>query len=65
MRLRFTIRDLLWLTLVVALVLGWIIDHRASRVKRVNLIVDYNTGIDDAISPQMTPAPKVPPEKAP
>ena len=29
MRLRFTIRDLLWLTLVVALVVGWWIDRRA------------------------------------
>ena len=28
MRFRFTIRDLLWLTLVVALVLGWWIDRR-------------------------------------
>jgi hypothetical protein len=28
MRLRFTIRDLLWLTLVVAMGLGWWLDHR-------------------------------------
>jgi hypothetical protein len=28
MRLRFTIRDLLWLTLVVALIVGWWLDHR-------------------------------------
>jgi len=28
MRFRFTIRDLLWLTLVVALGLGWWLDHR-------------------------------------
>ena len=28
MPLRFTIRDLLWLTLVVALALGWWIDGR-------------------------------------
>jgi hypothetical protein len=28
MRLRFTIRDLLWLTLVVALAVGWWVDHR-------------------------------------
>ena len=26
---RFIIRDLLWLTLVVALVVGWWLDHRA------------------------------------
>jgi len=30
MRLRFTIRDLLWLTLVVALATGWWLDHRRS-----------------------------------
>jgi hypothetical protein len=28
MRLRFTIRDLLWLTLVVALATGWFLDYR-------------------------------------
>ena len=28
MRLRFTIRDLLWLTVVVALVVGWWVDRR-------------------------------------
>jgi hypothetical protein len=28
MRLRFTIRDLLWLTLVVALAVGWWLDRR-------------------------------------
>jgi hypothetical protein len=27
MRLRFTIRDLLWLTAVVALAVGWWVDH--------------------------------------
>ena len=27
MRFRFTIRDLLWLTAVVALALGWNLDH--------------------------------------
>jgi len=30
MRLRFTIRDLLWLTLMVALVVGWYFDKRKS-----------------------------------
>ena len=29
MRFRFTIRDLLWLTLAVAMGLGWWVDHRA------------------------------------
>ncbi len=28
MRLRFTIRDLLWLAVVVVLAVGWWIDHR-------------------------------------
>jgi hypothetical protein len=28
-RLRFTIRDLLWLTLVVGLIVGWWLDHRS------------------------------------
>jgi hypothetical protein len=28
MPLRFTIRDVLWLTLVVALIVGWWVDHR-------------------------------------
>jgi hypothetical protein len=28
MRIRFTIRDLLWLTLVVALATGWWVDHK-------------------------------------
>ena len=28
MRLRFTIRDLLWLAVVVALAVGWWVDHR-------------------------------------
>ena len=28
MALRFTIRDLLWLTVVVALAIGWWLDHR-------------------------------------
>jgi len=29
MRLRFMIRDLLWLTLVVAMAVGWWVDRRA------------------------------------
>jgi hypothetical protein len=28
---RFTIRDVLWLTVVVALAVGWLIDNRSSR----------------------------------
>ena len=34
MRLRFSIRDLLWLTLVVALAVGWWLDHaQSARIK--------------------------------
>jgi len=32
MRLRFTIRDLLWLTLVVAMAVGWYVDRRSYSV---------------------------------
>ena len=38
MRLRFNIRDLLWLTVVVALVLGWWLDHE--RLKKGFAIFD-------------------------
>jgi hypothetical protein len=38
MRLRFTIRDLLWLTLVVALAAGWWIDH-----KRLVRLMEFDT----------------------
>jgi hypothetical protein len=31
MKLRFSIRDLLWLTLVVAMAVGWWIDHASPR----------------------------------
>jgi len=37
MRLRLTIRDLLWLTLVVALASRWCIEH-TSRSNRLNVI---------------------------
>jgi hypothetical protein len=33
---RFTIRDVLWLTVVVALSVGWLIDHR--RLDRVSSV---------------------------
>ena len=33
MRLRFTIRDLLWLTVVVALAVGWWVDHGKFKTK--------------------------------
>jgi hypothetical protein len=31
MRLRFTIRDLLWLTALIAMGVGWWLEHRAQR----------------------------------
>ena len=40
MRLRFSIRDLLWLTLVVALALGWWID-------RNKVIADLTKGMQN------------------
>ena len=42
MHLRFTIRDLLWLTLVVALAVGWWLDHRrqAPLANMANAVID-------------------------
>lgn len=37
MRIRFTIRDLFWLTLVVALATGWWLEHMAIRNERALL----------------------------
>jgi hypothetical protein len=34
MRFRFTIRDLLWLTAVVALAVGWWVDRRQIQARR-------------------------------
>jgi hypothetical protein len=31
MRIRFTLRDLLWLTVVVGLAVGWWLDHKGSK----------------------------------
>jgi hypothetical protein len=33
MRLRFTIRDLFWLTALIAMAVGWWLDHR--RIERI------------------------------
>jgi type II secretory pathway component GspD/PulD (secretin) len=41
MRFRFTIRDLLWLTVVVALMLGWWIDHRANTTRNAPMVKLY------------------------
>ena len=38
MRLRFTIRDLFWLTLVVALAVGWWIDHQKLSGEKLNTV---------------------------
>ena len=35
---RFTIRDTLWLTVVVALGVGWWIDHRTQRAERLEAV---------------------------
>jgi hypothetical protein len=54
MRFRFTIRDLLWLTVVVALAVGWWVDHRqtlskldADETKIQKLITDFNSLVKD------------------
>ena len=41
MRLRFSIRDLLWLTVVVAMGLGWWLDHRATMSRLDELEAEY------------------------
>ena len=38
MRIRFTIRDLLWLTAVVAILLAWRFNHPAPAVGRYQII---------------------------
>ena len=35
---RFTIRDVLWLTVVVALGVGWWVSHRTARAQRYTVI---------------------------
>jgi hypothetical protein len=53
MKLRFSIRDLLWLILVVALIVGWRIDHVPQRYSvefensyrgNVRVLTDNQTG---------------------
>ena len=39
MRIRFTIRDLLWLTALVAMGVGWWLDHRAQS-RRISELED-------------------------
>jgi hypothetical protein len=38
MKIRFSIRDLLWLTLVVGLYLGWRLDHRRNEPPKQSII---------------------------
>ena len=40
---RFTIRDVLWLTVVVALALGWFVDNRLTASQRKNEAKSYLT----------------------
>jgi hypothetical protein len=49
MKLRFLIRDLLWLTLVVGMAVAWWVDHRQQKyrpynVKNAEAIRDITTG---------------------
>ena len=46
MRFRFTIRDLLWLTLVVALAVGWWLDHKPPPKPRYE-VIEYVTPHSD------------------
>jgi hypothetical protein len=43
MRLRFTIRDLRWLTVVAALATGWWLDHRTLVREQVDEIAKIRT----------------------
>jgi len=46
MRLCFTIRDLLWLTLVVALTAGWRLDHRRLAAPKRDVLVGVVSHIE-------------------
>jgi len=53
MPLRFSIRDLLWLTLVVALCLGWWIDHhRFRRFLETTVVLEGPVGAAEGRGPQ-------------
>lgn len=44
-RLNFSVRDLLWLTLVAALIAGWLLDHRRfTRENNRYNFIEYKTG---------------------
>lgn len=46
--LRFTIRDLLWLTLVVGLAVGWWVDHAWQAKRYANLQVSQRFEISES-----------------
>jgi hypothetical protein len=47
MRLRFSIRDLFWLTLVVALITGWRVYQQRTRAQMVNDVIGKDQVIID------------------
>jgi hypothetical protein len=48
MRLRFTIRDLFWLTLMAALAVGGFMDHKwLTRGDRLSLVITEETPVHD------------------
>jgi hypothetical protein len=53
MKLRFTIRDLMWLTLVGAMAVGWFIDHR--RLNKVPQQDSVLSKSDGRFAPEMDP----------
>jgi len=56
MRFRFSIRDLLWLTLVVAVLLAWWVDHRRIKGFRVTVYVKGMTWVTSSETGQVTPS---------
>jgi hypothetical protein len=53
MKLRFSIRDLLWLALVVALAVGWWIDRRAADFRKMQMESQIKN-LHDALSEERT-----------
>ena len=53
MQFRFTIRDLLWLTVVAALAVGWWLDHRHldNQVSHYELLM-FRSGVPDSELPR-------------
>jgi len=65
MRPRFTIRDLLWLTLVVALAVGWWVDHRIADTRIIDLNFERNALQLENIELQVKLGIRQPPEPRP